>query len=309
MKNRTLRLAVALPVAGLLLGALSACSSSSSSEESAPLSIVASTNVYGSIASAIAGDDATVTSLITNANQDPHEYEATVKNQLAVSEADLVIENGGGYDDFMDKLVKASGTDATVLNAVEESGLAPAGSDTTDEIDGFNEHVWYDVAAVEKIAAAVRDDLSDADPDHTEDYAANYSAFVAQLNGLEKTEATLKKSYKGESAIITEPVPLYLLEAVGLKNKTPSAFSEAVEEGDDVPARVLQQLLDIIGSDDLALLAYNTQAADTTTVHVQMAAEAAGVPVVDFTETLPKGTSYVTWMKANLKSLSSALAS
>ena len=70
-----------------------------------PIKIVASTNVWGDIAYQIAGDQATVTALIDNVNQDPHSFEASARDQRAVQDADIVIMNGGGYDDFIETLV------------------------------------------------------------------------------------------------------------------------------------------------------------------------------------------------------------
>ena len=98
-----------------------------------------------------------------------------------------------------------------------------------------------------------------------------------------------------------------ILEEVGLVNETPEEFSEAVEEGTDVAPRVLQETLDLVGGGNLALLAYNEQTADSTTEEVRTAAEEAGVPVVDFTETLPDGETYVTWQQSNLDAIAAAL--
>ena len=110
--------------------ALSACGSSDSGSGAADdgtLTIVASTNVYGDIAQAVAGDGVEVTSIITSAAQDPHEYEATAQDRLALDDADIVIENGGGYDPFVDTLLDGSDNDPHVISAVEASGLLPGG--------------------------------------------------------------------------------------------------------------------------------------------------------------------------------------
>lgn len=313
--------------------ALSACGSGQASEASAAdgVSIVASTNVYGDIASAIAGDDAEVRSIITSAAQDPHEYEASAQDRLAFNDADIVIENGGGYDSFVDTLLESAGSDPHVIDAVEVSGLSPEedgehadehSDEHSDEeghaeeghseeghehVEGFNEHVWYDFHTVEKVAADLRDELSELDPDNADAYAANYDDFAAQVADLESQAEALRADAEGRHAMITEPVPLYLLTAVGLDNLTPEDFSEAVEEGADVPPRVLQETLDLFGSEDIAVLAYNAQTSDATTEEVQSAAESATVPVVDFSETLPESMTYVQWQQANLDALADAL--
>lgn len=319
------RTVAALSVATLALTSCGADSGTDSDSDSgaddANLSIVASTNVYGDIAAAVAGDLASVTSIITSASQDPHEYEASAQDRLAFDGADLVIENGGGYDSFVDTLLEAGTGDPVVLNAVDLSGLAPEeveedhaeeeegpeDEEGHDHVEGFNEHVWYDVHAMEKLAEEISHELGELDPDNAATFDANYAAFAEQLETLEAGAEELRAVAEGRHVVITEPVPVYLLGEVGLENLTPDAFSEAVEEGADVPPRVLQETLDLFADEEIAVLAYNSQAADATTEEVRAVAEDAGVPVVEFTETLPEGQSYVEWQQANLDSLAEAL--
>jgi zinc/manganese transport system substrate-binding protein len=262
------------------------------------VAIVASINVYGDVAQRVAGDLAGVTSIVTSAAQDPHEYEASAQDRLAVDKAGIVIKNGGGFDPFMDTLL-AAGSAAAVIDAVAVSGLDVGG-------DG-NEHVWYSFAAIAKVAAAVRDELAALDPGNAEAYDSNYQAFADELAGLDDAAADLRPTADGKGVAITEPVPLYLLEAVGLVNQTPPEFSEAVEEGADVPPRALQDMLDLLASGQIAVLAYNSQTADNTTEQVRQAANTAGIPVVEFTELLPEGLSYVQWQRGNIAALAAAL--
>ena len=303
--------------------ALAGCSSTPTADsEASGLQVVASTNVYGSIAESIGGDLVTVTSLITSAAQDPHSFEASAQDQLALSKADLVIENGGGYDPFIDTLLEASGTDVPVVTASEASGLLEADGEPAetpteeateddhaghDHIEGFNEHVWYDFHGVGHVAEAIATQLSSIDPDNAATYTANYDAFSAQIDTLEATADGLHTTTEGLGVAITEPVPLYLLAEAGFTNQTPEAFSEAIEEGTDVAPATLQQTLALFTSNSVALLAYNSQTASAETEQVRSAAEAAGVPVVEFTETMPDGADYVSWMTDNLSAISAAL--
>lgn len=251
--------------------------------------VVASTNVYGSIVDAIGGDLVTITSLVDSAAQDPHSFEASARDQLAIAKADLVIENGGGYDDFVDTLVDASSTSAVVLNAAEIVQLPK----------GANEHLWYSFSDIQTVAAEIADQLSSIDTVNSTAYQANLAEFTSQLSALADQAAGLAE---GATVAITEPVPLYLLEQAGFENVTPTEFSEAIEEGTDVPPTVLARTLDIVGT--VALLAYNSQTASPETEQVRAAAEKAGVPVVEFTETLPAGEDYISWMTANVAALS-----
>jgi zinc/manganese transport system substrate-binding protein len=102
-------------------------------------------------------------------------------------------------------------------------------------------------------------------------------------------------------------VPVYLLEAAGLTNETPAGFSEAIEEGTDVAPAALRETLALFGSGSVALLAYNGQTASPETERVRARAEENGVPVVEFTETMPEGADYVGWMTDNIGTISQAL--
>ncbi len=282
--------------------------SPSGASDGSTINVVASTNVYGDIAEQIGGDLVSVTSLIDSPDKDPHEFEATSRDQLAISEAQLIVQNGGGYDAFIQKMIESSGnTSAPVINASELSGLMPPDADESDEIEGFNEHVWYNFDVADKVAKQISDDLAKLDPKEAKTFAANYETFSASLGELSDKLAGSASANSGKGVAITEPVPLYMLEAAGLTNKTPDEFSEAIEEGTDVAPAVLQETLDLFSNQEVVLLAYNTQTESGQTQKIKEAATAANIPVVDFTETLPVGKSYLDWMGDNVDNLLSAL--
>lgn len=301
MKTRSLVSLLAIAAASAV--ALAGCSSSSSAgSDDGTVRIVASTNVYGDIAESIGGDAVTVTSLMSDPAQDPHSFEASAQNQLAISKARIVIENGGGYDDFMQTLEKgAKNGDATVLNVVDLSGKKATDGE-------LNEHVWYDFPTVQKFVGALTDALVKADPAHASDFEKNRDAFLKQVTSLEDATAALKSSYSGAGVAITEPVPLYLLEAAGLVNRTPEKFSEAIEQESDVSPVVLNDTLALFSEHEVKLLAYNEQTTGTATERVLDAAKKAGVPVVPVTETLPEGKHYIDWMRGNIDAIGKALA-
>lgn len=303
---------LALPVAALLT--LAACSSGSSDPQASDgtsgtsgadgvVKIVASTNVYGDIAATIGGDAVDVTSVISDPSADPHSYEANAQTQLALSKADIVIENGGGYDDFVDTMLDAtSNTDVTVLNAVDLSGKQAA--------DGaeLNEHVWYDFPTVSTLVDSLTAALSKAAPAKAETFRSNATTFKDGLATLEASEKTIAAAHAGAGVAITEPVPLYLLEAAGLKNVTPPEFSEAIEEETDVSPTTLQATLDLFTSHTASLLVYNAQTTGPETEKVRAAATESSVPVVPVTETLPAGQTYLSWMTANVAAVADALS-
>ncbi|MFF0082105.1 metal ABC transporter solute-binding protein, Zn/Mn family [Streptomyces canus] len=278
-------------------------SASAAPAASSKVAVVASTNVYGDIVSRIGADKVSVTSVISDPDQDPHSYEAGTQNQLALSKAKVVVENGGGYDDFVDRMLQSAGnSSAEVINAVKVSGrTAPKGGE-------LNEHVWYDFPTVAKIADRIAAALGKADPANAATYTKNADAPKADLKPLEAKEAQIKKEHGGEAIAITEPVPLYMTGASGLVDKTPTEFSEAIEEGDDVSPKVLQETLALFTGKQVEALVYNAQTSGPQTEKSEQAAKAAGIPVVPVTETLPSGKNYLAWMTGNVDALANALA-
>jgi zinc/manganese transport system substrate-binding protein len=284
----------------LLLAPLAACTSSAAAPGG--VAVVASTNVWADVAQQVAGRLAGrtvhVSAIITDPAADPHAYEVSTRDELAIKRADLIVENGGGYDDFVATMRSAADAHATVLDAVRIAGR---------RFEGGNEHVWYDFPAVARVAGRIADALAAEDAAHAATYRANARAFTARLTVLEHREAAVKARYGGAGVAITEPVPLYLLGACGLVNRTPPAFSKAVEDEQDVAVRVLQQTRALFGAHRVQLLVYNAQTSGPETSEVRDAARAAGVPAVGVTETVPAGRDYLGWMTANLAAVERAL--
>jgi zinc/manganese transport system substrate-binding protein len=266
-----------------------------------PISVVASTDVWASIVSSIGGRHVDVTAIISDPAADPHSYEASPHNQLAMSKAALIIKNGGGYDDFVNRMISSIKTQATVLDAVEISGY-------TAKNGGLNEHVWYDFPTVLAVAKKIQDALSAADPADAATFASNATAFGGRVAELQRKEASVKAKSGGVGVAITEPVPLYMLTACGLVNLTPPAFSEAVESENDAAPAVVAQNRTLFTGRKVRALIYNEQTTGPQTEQVLAAAKSNGIPVVPVTETLPKGTDYLTWMNSNLDAIAAAVA-
>ncbi|HZZ96653.1 MAG TPA: zinc ABC transporter substrate-binding protein, partial [Jatrophihabitantaceae bacterium] len=168
--------------------------------------------------------------------------------------------------------------------------------------------VWYDFATIAKLAIRLSSVLGRRDHAHATSFAHNAATFIDRLHGLERIEAAIRAKFAGDGVAITEPVPLYLLQACGLVNKTPAAFSDAVENGTGVSASVLQKTLNLFASGAVHALVYNAQTSGPETTQVLADARAHHVPAVAVTETLPAGTTYLSWMRANLAAVRSALA-
>ncbi len=333
--KRSVPLVTAVVAASAL--ALAGCAGTAAPEGTSAdgkLQVVTSTNVYGDIVSAIAGDTVDVTAIISSTSQDPHEYEATAKDQLAVSKAGLLIENGGGYDSFMDALVEATGTKAPVISAVQFShdwpgndghdhsddhSDAPTDDPTTeasdvaddhsghDHIEGFNEHVWYDPHTIEHVAEKIAEELTVLVPSESATFSQGLADFTAGISTLEGALDTLSAAHAGEKIFITEPVPLYLTTAAGLENVTPDAFSEAVEEGQDVPPATLLEATRILEAGDVRILIANSQTGGAETTQVIELAKKQGIPVLEFSEIKPQDQTYLQWMEANVALLADTL--
>ena len=293
-------------LAGAVMVSLTGCATAvePATASADTITIVASTNVYGDIAQQIGGDRVTVRSIISDAAQDPHSYQGNAQVQLALAKAQIVVVNGGGYDDFVGTLLRGAGnTRATELNAVTISGF-----DQSPATGSFNEHVWYDLPTVRRVATAIAARLSIIDPASASYFAANTTTFDTAIAGLDAKIEAFKAKHAGDGAAITEPVPLYLLTAAGLVNKTPAAFSEAIEGETDVAPDVLRQTLGLFSSRTVKLLAYNEQTTSPQTEQVLAAAQKAKIATVPVTETLPAKTHYVQWMAGMITALDTALA-
>ncbi|WP_035717137.1 metal ABC transporter solute-binding protein, Zn/Mn family [Gordonia terrae] len=322
-----------LAAAGVLSAAalvLSACSNDSGGSDGPP-TVVTSTNVWGSVAAAVAGDKAQVTALYTNADGDPHEFEPSAADTATIADADVLVFNGGHYDSYMEEA--AANSDATAVDAYsllggDEHAAEAHGDDHAehgddhasggDHSDGShdhsqgdqNEHVFYDLPVVAQVADKVADALAEQDPDNAETYRANAETFTTGIDGLRAKLTTIRQQHEGTEVAQTEPLAGYLLTEAGLVDIAPAGFTQAVEEGQSPAAADRAALQDILADRRAAVLIYNTQAVDPVTQAMLDVAGSAGVPVVEFTETLPDGvTDYLVWQGAQIDALSAALGS
>lgn len=300
-----------------------ACGSSQSPEtgDDEQIRIVASTNVWGSIAEAVAGNYAEVEAIIEEPSADPHSFEASPADAAAITDASLVVYNGGGYDEFVDDVL---GSSTREIPVVEAFALAEDAADTPDEAaasdsedddhsghahGAINEHVWYDTDVVAGVAQQIAAQLSALDPDNAEAYGANAETFGARLGEVDSLIAAIAASDPGAAVAQTEPIAHYLVEAAGLEDATPAEFEQAVEDGNDPSPAAIAETLTLVGDKQVRALIYNVQTEGVVTANLRDTAQRAGVPVVEVTETLPEGTDdYITWLTDTAQSLADAVA-
>ncbi|MEU4247813.1 zinc ABC transporter substrate-binding protein [Amycolatopsis sp. NPDC026612] len=302
MSSRRTR-SVLAAASALSVFALAACSGGTSSDgggaqagSDGKIEVVASTDVWGSVVSAVGGDQVAVKSIIHDPSADPHSYETTADDALAAKGAQLLLSNGGGYDEFFGKLTGQAG-DAKKLVAYDIAA-------TGDE----NEHVWYDLPGVGKVADQLAARLGELRPAAKQQFDANATAFKAKVDALEKRLGELGATRPGTKVVVTEPVAHYLLASAKITDATPKAFSDAVENDTDVPADAVGAYRQLIATKQVKALINNAQTVTPLTQDVVAQAKAAGIGVVDVTETLPAGvTDYIGWMTGEVDELAGAL--
>lgn len=299
MSFRTPRTLALACVTALALG-LTACggANTSGSPGTGKIDVVASMDVWGSVVSAVGGDQVSVTSIIHDPSADPHSYETTPADAVATGQAELTLANGGGYDEFFGKLTDQA-PNARKLVAVD---IARTGDD--------NEHVWYSFDSVNKVADQVAAQLGQLRPDAAQTFTANANAFKQKVDALTTKAAEIGARHPGAKVLVTEPVPHYLLETAKLTDATPKEFSEAVENETDVPPAALAEVTELISGKEIQAVVNNEQTVTPTTTQVVNGAQKAGVPVVGVTETLPAGAGdYISWMRSQVDALAGAIGS
>lgn len=286
-------LAAALVLTGGAI--LTACSGGAHSRA---ISVVASTDVWGSVARAVAGPHVAVKSILSGADIDPHSYEVSPADAAAIADAALVVFNGGGYDAWVDGVL-ARHPDAKQVDAYS----------FLDGGQPRNEHVFYDLTVAKSVAATIADRLATIDPANAADYRANAAAFGREADSIAGAEHAIATTHPNTAVVATEPVAFYLLQASGLANRTPPTFEAAIENETDPAPADMAVVLDLVNRRQVAAVLINPQTSTTAVNGLRDAARHAGVPVTDVSETLTDGTDYLTWQRNTVNQLQTALQS
>lgn len=288
-------------IPGLFL--LSACGGSGSvsattTTASKLINVVAAENFYGNVVMQLGGSHVNVTSILSDPSVDPHEYTSNVQTALKVSQADLVIENGLGYDDWMDKLLSSSpNSNRTVLVA----------GNIADHKLPDNPHIWYGVNNMPSIAQAITDALKKRDGADTSTFDSNLTTFKQSLTALQQKINDINSKYKGTPIALTETIYLYQTMPEGLNVLTPFEFMKANAEGTDPPANTAAAINNEINQKQAKILIYNVQTVTPITTNVQNEAKKQNIPIAPVSETMPPSKTYQTWMRDQLNVLASAL--
>jgi zinc/manganese transport system substrate-binding protein len=298
----TLRPSKLLALALLLASFAGACSSASGrggGTAKASLGVVAAESFWGSIAGQLGGTHAHVQSIITDPSADPHDYEATAADARTVASADDVVINGAGYDPWADKLVKANPSSGRVVLRV---------ADVVGKRAGDNPHLWYSPAFVEQAADRITADYQRLDPPHRAYYAERRTALTRAMQPYHDLVDAIRAAFAGTKVGATETIFGYMAQALGLDLVSPTAFMQAVAEGNDPPAASVAQFQQQLSARVIKVLVFNAQTATAVTTNLRKQAEAAGIPTVAITETLqPPTATFQAWQTAQLQALQRAL--
>lgn len=320
---------------------LSACSSdagepaatSSSSTAAAgacpasPVNVVVSVDQWGDLVSQLGGDCATVTTIIASSSLDPHDYEPSPADAAKFVGAQLVVLNGGHYDEWADQLAESSAPDAPVVEALDDSHEVDdhadehadehghegdehghEGDDHGHTDDGVNPHVWYSPTAVTATADAVTAELSALAPEAASYFEEQHAAFVTSMQPYDQIITAIKAKSAGMTYAATESVFDDMAAAVGLDNATPEGYQVSSSNETDPSPADLDAFTRLLSDKGVDVLIYNTQTEGSVPQQLRSAAEAAGVPVVEVTESVAPGAeTFQSWQVTQLQALAEAL--
>jgi zinc/manganese transport system substrate-binding protein len=300
--RRSYRVLAAVSAVGVALLA-SACSTALGSTHAAVGVIVAvgAENEYADVISQVGGKYVQASAIMSNPNTDPHTFEASASVARTVSEAQLVVQNGVGYDTFMNTIENAAPNSARKVIVVQNLLGLPA--------DTPNPHLWYKPSTMPAVANAIAADLEAIQPAHASYFKANAARFIASLIAWNTAIATFAAKYPNTPVATTEPVADYMLQAAGADNLTPFAFQADIMNGTDPSAQDVAIERSLFTQHKVKVFLYNQQVTDTLTESFITLAQQNGIPVVGVYETMPvPGFDYQSWMLTEVQDLTKAVA-
>jgi zinc/manganese transport system substrate-binding protein len=289
-----------LPLGIVLSVLMAGCGAPPAGAGSGTLQVIAGENFWGSIAAQLGGSHVTVTSIVTNPNTDPHEYESSAADARAFATAGYVVLNGAGYDGWASKLLSANPNPNRTVFTVAELLNKKAGD---------NPHFWYNPEWVDKVADKITADYRALDPADAAYFTQQREALTTALKPYHDAIAHIRATYAGVAVGSTESIFVYLAQALGFNLISPPEFMQAISEGTDPPAQTVAQFQDQISHHQIKVLVYNTQTSTPITDNLKQLATQNGIPVVGISETVqPATASFQDWQTRQLNSLQAALS-
>ena len=295
------RVIKALLIGTLLSSVLAACGAPAAGLGSGqPLQVIAGENFWGSIASQLGGTHVSVTSIVTNPNTDPHEYESSATDARAFATADYVILNGAGYDDWGQKLLSANPGSSRKVFTV---------ADLLNKKAGDNPHFWYNPGWVDRVVDRITADYQALDPADSAYFSQQREAFRTALQPYHDAIAHIRSSFAGVAVGSTESIVVHMAQALGLNLISPSEFMQAISEGSDPPAQTVAEFQNQVSHHLIKVLVYNSQTSTPITENLKQLAAKNDIPVVGMSETVePTTASFQDWQTKQLNALHAALS-
>jgi zinc/manganese transport system substrate-binding protein len=298
-------LAAAVPVGLALLA--SACSpavakspSAGSSGSGTAIVAVGAENEYANVIQQVGGKYARVSAIMSNPSTDPHTYEASSGVAQEISTAQLVVQNGVGYDTFMNTIENAAPNSSRKIIDVQKLLGLP---DSTP-----NPHLWYKPTTMPAVANAIANDLASLEPAHASYFRANARTFISSLSGWNQAIADFRSKYGNTPVATTEPVADYMLQAAGVSNMTPFPFQADIMNGVDPSAQNVALEKSLFTQHKVKAFLYNQQVTSSLTQSFVSLAHQNGIPVVGVYETMPTpGYNYQSWMLTEVQDLQKAV--
>lgn len=263
--------------------------------------VVAGENFWGSLATQLGGSRVSVTSVVSDPNADPHEYESSTADARAFADARLVILNGAGYDTWGQKLLDANPSSGRRI--LDIAGML-------GKKQGDNPHFWYGPDSVTQVADRITAELEAIDPPGAGYFDRQRSQLAAAFKPYQDEMTALKSKYSGTPIGSTESVFVYMAQALGLNLTTPAEFMNAVAEGNDPPAAAVARFQDQISNRQIKVLVYNGQTSTAVTTNIRSLAASRGIPSVGVSETIqPPNLDFQEWQLKQLQALEAALGS
>ena len=288
-------------VAAVIATVAAACSGSASgASSSGKIVAVGAENEYADVIQQVGGKYVQASAIMSNPSTDPHTFEASIAVAREVGSAQLIVQNGVGYDNFMTTIENAAPNSARKVIDVQQLLGLP---DSTP-----NPHLWYNPSTMPKVADAIAADLAALQPSHAAYFKANAAAFTASLGTLRSAIASFKAAYPGTPVATTEPVADYLLTALGADNLTPWTFQADVMNGVDPSPQNVAAERALFTQRKVRALLYNQQVTDSLTQSFITLAKQNNIPVIGVYETMPvPGFDYQTWMLTEVQDLRKAV--
>jgi zinc/manganese transport system substrate-binding protein len=296
----TLTAACALTAICALAGCGAQSQAANRAARSGRIVAVGAENEYADVISQIGGRYVSATAIMSNPNTDPHTFEASPSVAEIVSAAKLIVQNGLGYDTFMDKIESASPDSGRKVIDAQTLLRLP---DSTS-----NPHLWYEPATMPAVAAAIATDLTALLPQHARYFAANLIRFDDSLKPWLAAIDAFANEYPRTPVATTEPVGDYMLEAAGTIDRTPAQLQADIMNGVDPAPQDITLQDNLFAQRRVKVFLYNQQVTDSLTRTFLNEATADHIPVVGLYETMPLHYSYQSWMLAETRALQRAVA-